>query len=51
MSITIIDAIPGPNSMPSLLGRDILDDFALFMERRTQRVLLLDAGEAESLLD
>ena len=47
MSIPIIDAVPGPDSMPSLLGRDIIDYFALFMERRTERVLSLDAAEAE----
>ena len=47
MSITVIDAVPGPETMPSLLGRDIVDDFALFIERRTQRVLLLDAGETD----
>lgn len=33
--------------MPSVLGRDILSRFALFMEERTQRVLLLEPDEAD----
>lgn len=51
MPVSIIDAVPGPNSAPSLLGRDMLDDFALFMERRSERVLLLDAGEADDFVN
>lgn len=51
MPVLIIDAVPGPNSAPSLLGRDMLDDFALFMERRSERVLLLDAGEADDFVN
>lgn len=35
--------------IPSLLGRDILREFALFMEERSGRVLLLDALEADAL--
>ena len=38
-----------PDWMPSLLGRDIIHEFALFMENRTDQVLLLDANEASSL--
>lgn len=35
--------------IPSLLGRDILSQFALFLEERTSRVLLFDAQEADAL--
>jgi predicted aspartyl protease len=35
--------------IPSLLGRDLLARFALFLEERTHRVLLLDPQEAEAL--
>ena len=35
--------------IPSLLGRDVLSHFALFMEERTDRVLLLESHEAERL--
>jgi predicted aspartyl protease len=38
-----------PHAIPSLLGRDILAHFALFMEERTQRVLLLAPDEADAL--
>ncbi|MBI3327240.1 MAG: retropepsin-like domain-containing protein [Nitrospinae bacterium] len=37
------------STIPSLLGRDILSHFALFVEQRTQRVLLLEPQEAETL--
>lgn len=36
-------------SIPSLLGRDVLSHFALFLEERTNRVLLLDPNEADAL--
>ena len=36
-------------SIPSLLGRDILSHFALFMEERTDRVLLLEPHESDRL--
>lgn len=49
MPIPIIDELPGPNSMPSILGRDVIDGFALFMERRTDRVLLLDESSLRRL--
>ena len=35
--------------IPSLLGRDILSHFALFLEERTDRVLLLEQHEAGAL--
>ncbi len=35
--------------IPSLLGRDILSHFALFMEDRSRRLILLDSDEAASL--
>lgn len=35
--------------IPSLLGRDVLAHFALFLEERTQRVLLLDSPEVDAL--
>jgi hypothetical protein len=37
--------------IPSLLGRDVLADFALFFEERTSRVLLLTSEEAVLLFD
>lgn len=48
LRLTILD----PTSslpIPSLLGRDILSRFALFVEERTDRVLLLDPAEADAL--
>ena len=51
MPIPIIDAPPGPNSMPSLLGRDIMDYFALFMQRGSGRALFLDEDEAEEFIN
>ena len=35
--------------VPSLLGRDVLSQFALFVEERTDRVLLLEPAEADAL--
>ena len=49
--VLIIDAVPGPNTVTSLLGRDFIDDYALFLERRNERVLLLDDGEAEDFVN
>ena len=37
------------SQLPSVLGRDVLSRFALFLEERTQRVLLLDPEEADRL--
>lgn len=36
-------------SIPSLLGRDIISQFALIFEERTNRVLLLEPHEADTL--
>lgn len=36
-------------AIPSLLGRDVLSRFALFLEERTNRVLLFDPQEVELL--
>lgn len=36
-------------AIPSLLGRDILSRFALILEERTGRVLLLSPAEADAL--
>lgn len=36
-------------TIPSLLGRNILSRFALFVEERTNRVLLLEPQEANAL--
>ena len=48
--LTILDPPPGPlPRIPSLLGRDVLSHFALFLEERTNRVLLLEAHEADAL--
>ena len=48
--IDVLEPTPGQQpSVPSLLGRDILSHFALFMEERTNRVLLLEPAEADSI--
>jgi hypothetical protein len=48
--LTILEPTAGPlPGMPSLLGRDILSYFALFMEEGTGRVLLLEPHEADAL--
>jgi hypothetical protein len=50
LTLTILEPIPGRLlPIPSLLGRDILSHFALFMEERTGKMLLLEPAEAESL--
>ena len=36
-------------AVPSLLGRDVLAHFALFVEERTRKVLLLEPSEADAL--
>ena len=38
-----------PMAKPSLLGMDILQDFALFVESRSDRVMLLDAAQTEGI--
>ncbi len=35
--------------VPSLLGRDVLSQFALFVEERTDKVLLLEPAESDAL--
>ena len=52
--ITISIDILEPSSethfaVPSLLGRDVLAHFALFVEERTRKVLLLEPAEADAL--
>lgn len=48
LTLAILDAPTRP-PLPSLLGRDILSRFALFLEERTNSVLLLDPAEADRL--
>ena len=52
LTLAILEARPGqpPPLIPSLLGRDILSRFALFLEERTDRVLLLEPHEAGALV-
>ena len=38
MPIHVVDMPPGPSDMPSLIGRDIIYDFALFMEHSADRL-------------
>ena len=38
------------SEIPSLLGRDVLSNFALFMEEKSNRILLLDEAETKTLL-
>ena len=38
-----------PLAIPSVLGRNVISRFALFMEERTDTVLLLEPQEADSL--
>lgn len=50
LKIDILQPIPGQQpTVPSLLGRDVLSHFALFMEDRTNHVLLLEPAEADAL--
>ena len=47
-TLSLVEPPPGQfPTMPSLLGRDILYELALFMEYRTDRLLLLDDSETE----
>ncbi len=39
----------GTAHLPSIIGRDILGHFALFIDQRTDRVLLLNPTEADAL--
>jgi hypothetical protein len=50
LSLTILEPPSDPlPTIPSLLGRDILSRFALFMEERTDRLFLLEPDEADAL--
>lgn len=50
LTLTILEPIPDRLlPIPSLLGRDVLAHFALFMEERNGRVLLLEPLESEHL--
>ena len=52
MPIHVVDLPPGPYDMPSLIGRDIIYDFALFMEHSADRLYMLRSGEEiANLLD
>ncbi len=49
-TLSLLEPPPGYfPTMPSLLGRDILYQLALFMERKTDRLLLLDESETEHI--
>ena len=45
LRLPIVDVPAGPNTAPSLIGRDIIYDFALFMEHSADRLFLLRTGE------
>ena len=49
LTLTILEPTAPLAPIPSLLGRDILAHFALFLEERTARVLLLEPAEADAL--
>ena len=50
MRIEILEPPLDPGfAIPSLLGRDVLSQFALFIEERTDKVLLLEPAEADAL--
>ena len=49
-TLSLVEPPPGHfPTMPSLLGRDIIYELALFMEYRTDRMLLLDESETEGV--
>ncbi len=50
LTLTLLEPEPGNISpLPSLLGRDILSHFALFMEERTGQLLLLEPHEVSQV--
>ena len=50
-TLSLVEPPPGSfPTMPSLLGRDILYRLALFMERKTDRLLLLDESETGRII-
>ncbi len=47
-TLSLLEPPPGQfPTMPSLLGRDIIYELALFMEYKTDRLLLLDDSETQ----
>ena len=49
-TLSLVEPPPGQfPTMPSLLGRDIIYELALFMEYRTDRLLLWDESETEHI--
>lgn len=49
-TLSLVEPPPGQfPTMPSLLGRDIIYQLALFMEHKTDRLLLLDESETEHI--
>ena len=49
-TLSLVEPPPGQfPTMPSLLGRDIIYELALFMEYKTDRLLLLDESETEHI--
>ena len=46
LTLTIVET---PRPIPSLLGRDVISRFALVLEERTDRVLLLEPSEVDAL--
>lgn len=48
LPLTVLDPT-SPSPIPSLLGRDVIGRFALIVEERTNRVLLLEPPEADAL--
>lgn len=50
LTLTVLAPEPGNTpAIPSLLGRDVLSRFALFMEERTGQVLLLEEQEVHQV--
>ncbi len=50
LTLAILEPPPGRlPGMPSLLGRDIISRFALYVEERTLQTLLLNPEEADAL--
>lgn len=49
LALTVVAPQPQPLAMPSILGRDVLSRFALFLEERTGRVFLLEPQEADQI--
>ena len=49
LMVTILEPRPPLLSIPSLLGRDILSRFALYIEQAQNLVLLLEPAEAATL--